>query len=146
MNFTNLLFSYQGRVNRGKFWLTALIYFGVGIILAIIQLIPILGQLVALVVNIAVMVSGIFVGIKRLHDRDKSGWWLLPYYFVPFILFGVGGYLALAAEEMTSASMLFLLLGGAVMLWVFIDLGCLRGTIGPNQYGPDPIAPQPGHH
>ena len=114
--------------------------------LAIVALIPVLGQLVALVVNIAVMVSSVFVGIKRLHDRNKTGWWLLPYYFVPMILFGISFYLGYMADEATPLSMLTSLLGLAAMLWVFVDLGCLRGTIGPNQYGPDPVAPALATH
>src|SRR3954470_20867726 len=26
-------------------------------------------------------------GIKRLHDRDRSGWWIVPFFFVPNLLF-----------------------------------------------------------
>jgi uncharacterized membrane protein YhaH (DUF805 family) len=48
---------------------------------------------------------------KRWHDRDKSGWWSLIG-FVPII-------------------------GG---IWMLIELGFLRGTEGPNRFGPDPIA------
>ena len=29
----------------------------------------------------------------------------------------------------------------AIGVWAFVELGCLRGTIGANQYGPDPLAP-----
>ena len=35
---------------------------------------------VALIAYIPLIVSGLAVGIKRLHDRDKSGWWLLLFY------------------------------------------------------------------
>jgi uncharacterized membrane protein YhaH (DUF805 family) len=48
---------------------------------------------------------------KRWHDRDKSGWWSL-----------IG---------------LIPIIGG---LWMLIELGFLRGTEGPNRFGPDPIA------
>jgi uncharacterized membrane protein YhaH (DUF805 family) len=48
---------------------------------------------------------------KRWHDRDKSGWWSL-----------IG---------------LIPIIGG---LWMLIELGFLRGTDGPNRFGPDPIA------
>ena len=30
-----------------------------------------------------------------------------------------------------------------VALWFFVELGCLRGTVGPNRYGPDPLAAAP---
>jgi uncharacterized membrane protein YhaH (DUF805 family) len=48
--------------------------------------------------------------IKRCHDRGKSGWWLLVS-FVPIVGF----------------------------LWSFVELGCLRGTDGANEYGGDPL-------
>jgi uncharacterized membrane protein YhaH (DUF805 family) len=48
---------------------------------------------------------------KRWHDRDKSGWWSL-----------IG---------------LIPIIGG---LWMLIELGFLRGTDGPNRFGPNPIA------
>jgi uncharacterized membrane protein YhaH (DUF805 family) len=47
---------------------------------------------------------------KRWHDRGKSGWWTL-----------IG---------------LIPVIGG---IWILIELGILRGTNGPNQYGPDPL-------
>jgi len=31
----------------------------------------------------------------------------------------------------------------AINIWALVELGCLRGTIGGNQYGGDPLAPQP---
>jgi uncharacterized membrane protein YhaH (DUF805 family) len=55
--------------------------------------------------------SGIAVGIKRYHDRNKSGFWVLIQ-FVPFI--------------------------GAI--WYFVETGFLTGTPGPNRFGPDPLA------
>jgi uncharacterized membrane protein YhaH (DUF805 family) len=33
------------------------------------------------------------------------------------------------------------LIGFAITAWSFVELGCLRGTIGVNPYGPDPVAP-----
>jgi uncharacterized membrane protein YhaH (DUF805 family) len=54
----------------------------------------------------------IIVSVKRLHDHDKSGWWYLVY-LVP-----IAGW-----------------------VWIFIECGCLRGTLGDNRYGPDPLPP-----
>ncbi len=51
------------------------------------------------------------ISVKRWHDRDKSGWWVL-----------IG---------------LVPLIGG---LWALIETGFLPGTEGDNQYGPDPLA------
>jgi uncharacterized membrane protein YhaH (DUF805 family) len=102
-------------------------------------------QLLGLIVNIGVAVSSIAVGIKRLHDRDKSGWWLLLFYLVPSILMGIGAimfYYGIGEESagpIIGGSVAYIL-GLAVMVWTFVELGCLRGTLGPNRYGPDPLA------
>lgn len=143
-----LLFSYDGRINRGKFWLAVLAYVIISIILGFLLIIPFLGWLLAGIGYIAMIVSGVFVAIKRLHDRDKPGWWVAVFYVVPMILSGVGGYMsyqAILADETSSAGTLLSLISLAISLWAFVELGCLRGTVGPNQYGPDPIAPQAGH-
>ena len=90
------------------------------------------------------MVASIAVGIKRLHDRDKSGWWLLVFYLVPSLLFGIGtlvffyGVGAEAVGGMIGGGIVYLL-GFAVLVWAFVELGCLRGTLGPNRFGPDPL-------
>jgi uncharacterized membrane protein YhaH (DUF805 family) len=149
-----LLFSYQGRINRGKYWLAVLIYVAISVVITglgfimlgngILELadesadegiiVGLLSKgigffLLVLVVYIPMIVSGIFVGIKRLHDRDKSGWWLLLFYLVPALL-----------NELSNASFLFSLASFAISIWAFVELGCLRGTAGPNKYGPDPLA------
>lgn len=149
-----LLFSYAGRINRGKYWLAVLIYLAISVVIAgagfimlgngILELadesadegivVGLLSKgigflLLALVIYIPLIVSGVFVGIKRLHDRDKSGWWLLLFYLVPVLL-----------NELSHASLLFSLASFAISVWAFVELGCLRGTVGPNKYGPDPLA------
>jgi uncharacterized membrane protein YhaH (DUF805 family) len=63
------------------------------------------------VVNLLLLWPAIAVAVKRWHDRDKPGWWVLI--------------------------VLLPLIGG---LWALIDNGCLRGTVGPNRFGPDPVA------
>ena len=152
MNFGQLLFGFQGRINRGKYWLAALIYFIIGLVMATIgyfaEEAPAF-QILNAVVSIGVLISSIAVGIKRLHDRDKSGWWLLLFYLVPSLLWGIGavvffyGVGAEAAGGMIGGGVLFAL-GFTVLIWAFIELGCLRGTLGPNRFGPDPlVAAQP---
>jgi uncharacterized membrane protein YhaH (DUF805 family) len=126
------LFSAKGRVNRARFWSALIYYFVAGLIAGAIyfglwQIIPgSVGDDGTLQVNgvaaipylilgfayfIALVWSGICVGIKRFHDRDKSGWWILIQ-LVPLI-------------------------GG---IWYFVEAGCLRGTVGANRFGPDPLA------
>lgn len=70
---------------------------------------------------------------KRLHDRNKSAWWVLFFYFGPFVLsYGIE---ALSVLDVVRG------LGSlAILLWGIVELGILRGTVGPNRFGPDPLA------
>ena len=122
----NLLFGFQGRVNRARFWLVAL---GIVVVeavlfsalggaalmqrdphLALAALGPVSSLVMGLVVLAATWIS-IAVAVKRYHDRNKSGWWILIV-FLPVI-------------------------GG---LWYLIECGFLPGTPGPNAYGPNPLS------
>jgi uncharacterized membrane protein YhaH (DUF805 family) len=80
----------------------------------------------------------VHTGAKRLHDRDKSAWWLLPFYVAPAVLIGFGLDLSMnpfeASVETASVFGAF-----ALAIWAFVELGCLRGTAGTNRYGPDPL-------
>jgi uncharacterized membrane protein YhaH (DUF805 family) len=99
-------------------------------------------NVIALLILIPIVVSAILVGIKRLHDRNRSAWWLVALYGMPIL-----GLLLSDFREDTVASSLPIIVihyvGFAALIWAIIELGCLRGTIGGNQYGGDPLAPQP---
>ena len=68
---------FDGRTGRQAFWMFVLINLIVTIVLnvvgSVIGLPGVLGGLYAL----AVLLPNIGVGIRRLHDTDRSGWWLL---------------------------------------------------------------------
>jgi uncharacterized membrane protein YhaH (DUF805 family) len=74
--------------------------------------------------------------VRRLHDRNKSGWWIVPFFMAPILLGKVGDWLG----DSYAADLLMLVLI-AVSLWGFVEILCLRGTRGPNRFGPDPLAP-----
>lgn len=122
----SLLFSFQGRINRAKFWLVDL---GMIVVATIISAILIGGAELmsadaerivgaigwangAIGAIVLVLVAWILlaIAVKRWHDRNKSGWW-----------------------------MLINLVPGLGNLWYLIECGFLRGTTGPNIYGPDPL-------
>lgn len=126
-----LLFSPAGRINRALFWKATILILVADLVAGV--LCKILGGVIPnqatadgsynvtglaalpfIVIVFGVMVfsvwAGICIGIKRYHDRDKSGVWLLIQ-FVPMI--------------------------GS--LWYLIETGFLSGTPGPNQFGPDPL-------
>jgi uncharacterized membrane protein YhaH (DUF805 family) len=144
MDWTSLLFSFHGRINRAKYWLIILIYVIIGLMLGVIGLA--LGQGVVMqilggIVELVALVSSLAVTTKRLHDRGRSAWWLLVFYLVPGVLTGIGAAIELSSGPMALGG-LFTVAGLAIGIWAFVELGCLRGTIGPNPYGPDPLGPQ----
>jgi uncharacterized membrane protein YhaH (DUF805 family) len=144
MNPFVLLFGFSGRINRAKFWLAALIYivffFGVvGITMAVSSSMDSV-FVAALIAYVPLVISGLAVGIKRLHDRGKSAWWLAVFYLVPLAINLIAIYVL--GDNGTLNSIL-MVVSFAINIWAIVELGLLRGTIGGNQYGGDPLAPQP---
>ena len=150
MKWQSLFFSFRGRINRAKFWLACLIFFGVDVVLLPIDLVAgnsMIFRGFDALVNLALFVSGLAVAAKRLHDRDRSAWWLVLFYFGPTVfIVAAGGIMWASADAigMTKDTSLLLLklciLGGvAIGLWGFVEIGCLRGTAGYNRFGPDPL-------
>ena len=51
------------------------------------------------------------------------------------------GILSSLGNQMDDLGFLILhVVSFAITVWAFVELGCLRGTLGPNQYGPDPLS------
>jgi len=115
MSWGQILFGFSGRINRGKYWASVVIWI-----------------LVYLVAWIAVFA----IGIKRLHDRNKSGWWILLFYFGPSVLAGIGN-----SSYNDAVALVLNLASFVIAIWGLVELGFLRGTVGSNQYGPDPLDP-----
>jgi uncharacterized membrane protein YhaH (DUF805 family) len=120
MNFTNVLFSFNGRISRKPFWLGLLAVALVQIVLS-----AVLTVLTMSSANEGVSMGTILIGLvmavmlypvlaihaKRWHDRDCTGWKALT------LIQGIGG------------------------LWDLVEVSFMRGTPGPNRFGPDPLAP-----
>ena len=72
--------------------------------------------------------------IKRLHDRDKAGWWIVPYFVIP-------GLYAQFQDRLPDSYLIFPLALAVcfMMIWGFIDMYGLRGTRWTNQFGPNPL-------
>ena len=76
--------------------------------------------------------------IKRLHDRDKSGWWMVPFFAVP------GLYNQFADRLPDShADLPLAIAASALCLWGFIEMYCLKGSRKTNRFGADPLTPKP---
>jgi uncharacterized membrane protein YhaH (DUF805 family) len=71
--------------------------------------------------------------VKRLHDRGRSAWWLLPFFIIP-------GLLNQFADRVGETSAMVAGTAMAVLhFWGFIELFCLVGNDGANRFGPAPL-------
>lgn len=142
---------FTGRAPRAEFW-----WYVLGVVIAsiIARIIDnILGMHVAgpygplaLIVGLGLLVPNIAVAVRRLHDTNRSGWWILvpvvPY-TIAFVLGGaalMGGAAAGSAMGMGAGpglAMIFMLIGAACALLLLVFY-CLPGTPGDNRYGPNP--------
>jgi uncharacterized membrane protein YhaH (DUF805 family) len=138
------LFGASGRINRAKYWRATLLFAGTGLMVAVI-LFTAAGIAAPLVILAVVLVLipwllwGISITTERLHDRNKSAWWLVVFYLAPAML----GQLAKAAWSAGATAVtlhyVLTLAAFALTIWGFVEIGCLRGTNGSNEYGPDPL-------
>ena len=90
---------------------------------------------------LATFVPSLAVQVRRLHDTNRSGWWLLIG-VVPYAIFALAAGAALASGSMMALAGATMLLGllafaGGIALLVFM---VLPGTKGDNSYGSDPYA------
>ena len=150
MDWQSLLFSFRGRINRAKYWLALLAFVVADIVLGLVGWVlgnGVVFQLLSFMVNLAVLIASIAVCIKRLHDRDRSGWWLLLFYAGPVGVALIGGFIFWAAADAVGTNwdwsylgLRLSILGGiALAIWGFVEIGCRRGTAGYNRFGPDPL-------
>lgn len=141
MDWKYLLTSFDGRINRAKFWAAIGIFIALGIVGAIID--SMLGTrydmgngaqagIVGSIIALATLYFAFAVYAKRWHDRNKSGWWSLA----PLIVFIAGFILTIAVPSVAIVAGIVQLVVG---IWVLVELGILKGTPGANQYGPDPL-------
>ncbi len=110
--FTKYL-DFTGRAQRAEYWFFVLFSAVASIVLAIVDIM--MGTMIAPGIGmfstlfaLAIFMPSLALSVRRLHDRDQSGWWVLLA-FIPLV--------------------------GAIVLIIFY---CLDGTAGPNRFGPDP--------
>lgn len=113
---------FQGRARRSEYWLFSLFTFIIGLVIGVLRVatggleamqsgrLDALG-VVNLLISLGLMIPGLAVGFRRLHDTNRSAWWTLIA-FIPVL--------------------------GWIALIVFY---LLPGTVGPNRFGPDPKSP-----
>lgn len=100
--------------------------------------------LLYMVIGLALLVPSLAVTVRRLHDTNRSGWWIGGFVLAYLGLTVVNGVILASmpqsTEALTTIGLLYgaiglAMIGYAITLFVFM---CLDGTPGPNQYGPDP--------
>ena len=76
---------FQGRSPRSEFWWFVLFYFIIYIVLAVIGVVTEgLGMILLVIFLLGTIIPYLAVSIRRLHDLDKSGWWILIS-FIPIV-------------------------------------------------------------
>ena len=99
---------FNGRSGRAEYWWFFLFQILVSVVLNLLGTVAGIFAIIAALVSLALLIPGIAVGIRRMHDIGKSGWWLLIA-FVPII-------------------------GFLVLIYFFVQ----EGEPKPNDWGPEP--------
>jgi uncharacterized membrane protein YhaH (DUF805 family) len=147
MDFNYLFTSFEGRINRAKYWAGTIILAVISIILGLLVGAlfgdNMFGRIIILLVTLALFYPIYAVVAKRFQDRDKPGKMAL-YGLVPMLIASVLQALGLAGtpEEPNAIGWICSIVTLGVGLWFLVELGILKGTTGSNRYGPDPLAGQ----
>lgn len=145
MDFSHLYLSAEGRIGRQMWWIGHIVLAVIGIVVTLIFA-GLFGQmsfatrLLNLIYILIVAYPAYAVSAKRFQDRDKSG-------ALGAILIGISALSALLrlfglGIDPMHPGAISMFLNIAVLIvgvWYLIELGILRGTVGDNKYGPDPV-------
>ena len=153
---------FSGRSRRMEYWMWVLFQFLIGcaFLIGIISLAGSAllagnaeqafasgGAVIALillwvVVSLAFFIPNLAVTVRRLHDTNRSGWWMMLYWgpylvsiFTAPTFAAMGDDTGMAALGASSLAITAVWMIGCLVLLVFMFLD---GTPGPNAYGPDP--------
>ena len=108
-----LLLDPRGRIARQAWWLWGVaVPLGAGLLLhVLLGIARVRAETAEHIVNLVLLWPTLAVSVKRWHDRDRSGWWVLT------VLVPIVGW-----------------------LWALWCNGVLKGTAGPNRFGPEPAS------
>lgn len=115
LTLKEIYLSFEGRVPRKVFWIygVLVVFVGALVVVGVVTVIAsfIGGWFAFILIPFYIMViwGSLAIQVKRWHDRDKSGWWVLIG-LVPLI--------------------------GAI--WQLVECGFLEGSQGDNRFGPAP--------
>jgi uncharacterized membrane protein YhaH (DUF805 family) len=118
--------TFRGRSARQEYVVFTIANF---ILSAILGLVPVVGGIFGLII----ILPGLAVAVRRLHDLNKSGWWLLAPYGI--MLIGLIGIAATVEEGRAALWVWGIVLGGVAALVMSIWMIFTRGTVGSNRFG-----------
>lgn len=133
--------TFSGRAPRAEYWWFYLGTMVIQIPLTVMDKVTGDSDVLSTVFSFAVLLPWLAVSVRRLHDVNRSGWWLLAWvlsFVVGGVLVAMGAMNEIAggAGGFTAAIVAILvILGMSVTMLVFL---ILPGTEGQNDYGPDP--------
>ena len=146
------IFNWHDRAPRSEFWWFILFATIAQYVLALFMLIPIIGVLIYVVAYVYILWAQFMVSIRRLHDKNRSGWWLIlntvliviGSLFLGAVIFldGLqGGYHDgdTISTILMGIGIIFFLAAFVIGIFIFVMM-VTEGTVGPNRFGPDPLA------
>lgn len=145
-DFGYLYTSLDGRIGRQSYWMGIVGFIVIALVaILIISLIAsmstTLGLILVLIVEIALLYPAYCLMGKRFQDRDKPASYALIGLGVS-VLIGLLDVLGITHDALgrpTAIGWICNVIQLVIGLWFLIELGFLRGTVGSNQYGEDPV-------
>jgi uncharacterized membrane protein YhaH (DUF805 family) len=146
MDFARLLFSLNGRIGRARYLVVQLALLTVWLTFWLKSPFDFWSQWQSWVVAMTMIWINIATTAKRLHDRNRSGWWTVAVIVVgrlSYLYYGLFFGLHFGVDLSIARELLLVMFAVVLPLlqtWVIIELFFMIGTDGPNRFGPDPLA------
>lgn len=152
-NIKTLLTTTEGRIGRQQWWIGIVVLIIISILSSIIVSIISLGNAAVIawlgvLINLVLIWPSYCIGIKRRHDRDNDGTDLKILIAGSIILnllqaTGIGASMVDVGGVSYPVPPIWLtvlsVIYGIFAIYMLVQLGFLKGTAGPNTYGPDPL-------
>ena len=143
MNVVHLFTGVTGRIPRRLYWLgfaAVVVIFGLGRYVLKYHLGA--SELAVVIWSAWAAIPLTALSVKRFNDRDRPVWigYVVGASVVLFIVAPYFGYLTEDVGRYSAAEHIIFWVLVAISVFSFVDNGFLRGTVGRNRYGPDPIA------
>jgi len=151
MDYARFLFGFKGRLNRARYLVVELALLALWLAFWLSPFhFPSQWTVLPWLVALAMVWINLATTARRLHDRNRSGWWAVATFAVnrlSYMYYGLFFGLSFGVDISIGRELLLVLLAAALSLlqtWIIIELFFLMGTDGPNRFGPDPTRAAPG--